>query len=252
MKKYVLITLLLMAQNSWSTTRFCDASRSPDFSATVLSESNNRLSFTNQGGLLGGGVCWWHSRFTRNAIYKAKFNPNAVAESEKQTKEIIKAIRKGDKVITINGYANLKEFSRINEELIQKELESWQRYDGFIRQQWVVGLWGWHRLPAQKMKARVEHLYDYVKRQSNIAYLKLQIKGITAHSWLVTDMQKMSDGYDLKIIDSNYRYPISYRYRFGDRSFETPSYGDVVPYLGKVKENQQNKSIRSSYCQAGL
>ncbi len=250
MKKFILITLFLITSASWANTRFCNASRSPDFTATALSSSKNRLSFTNRGGLLGGGVCWWHSRFTRNAIYKARFNPEAKTASEEETKDIIKAIRKGKNVIAIDGYKNLKEFSRINEELIQKELESWQRYDGFIRQQWIVGLWGWHRLPASKMKARVEHLYDYVKKQGNIAYLKLQIKGITAHSWLVTDMQKMSDGYDLKIIDSNYHYPIAYRYRYGDRSFETPSYGDVVPYLGKIKENQRNKNIRSSYCRA--
>lgn len=249
MLKKLLLIAIFFANTSYAQTRFCEVLRTPDFATQQLNSAENRLDFTNHGGLLNGGVCWWHSRFTRNALYKAMFKPQIPAGNEETTKKLIKAIRKGKEVVIINGYKNLREFSRLNAKLIQKELESWQRYDGLLRQQWTVGLWGWHRLPAQKLRARVGNLYDYVKGQGNIAYLKLQIKGITAHSWLVTDMKKNVDGYTLKIIDSNFLHTISYRYYYGDRSFNTRSYGDFIPYLGKRKENIQNKEIRSSYCQ---
>lgn len=105
------------------------------------------------------------------------------------------------------------------------------------------------RIAANKMKARMQHLYDYVQIQGNIAYLKLQLKGLPAHSWLVIGMSKRSDGYELRIIDSNYRYPISYRYHYGDKSFDSPGYGRFVPYLGKIKENEKIRAIRKTYCQ---
>lgn len=228
---------------------FCSVSRTPDFGNTMLEEHAHRLDFLNQGGLFNGGVCWWHARFTRNATYIAHFDPNEPTPSKEQTKELIKKIRKAKEVVIIPGYSNLKDFSRENEDLIQSELESWQRYDGFVRQQWVVGLWGLRKIPAHKLKARMQHLYDYVQVKGKIAYLKLQLKGLPAHSWLVIGMAKRTDGYELKIIDSNYRYPISYRYRFGDKSFDSPGYGRFVPYLGKIKENERVRALRKSYCQ---
>lgn len=248
-KLFVFLLVFIGTAHASVIVPFCSISRTPQFAHTMLSEHTHRLDFLNQGGLFNGGVCWWHARFTRNATYIANFAPNEPALNEEQTKELIKEIRKADRVVTIPGYTSLKDFSRVNEELIQRELESWQRYDGFIRQQWVVGLWGLRKLPAHKMKARMQHLYDYVQIKGSIAYLKLQLKGLPAHSWLVIGMSKRSDGFELRIIDSNYRSPISYRYRFGDKYFDSPGYGRFVPYLGKVKESRKIREIRKSFCQ---
>lgn len=232
--------------------RFCSISRNQGFASALLSESLHRLDFLNQGGFFGGGVCWWHARFTRNATYLARFNPNLPADDVNETKRIISKLRKADGIVEVNGYKDLQSFSRINEKYIQSELEKWQRIDGLLRQQWIVGLWGRRKLPAQKLKARMDHLYDYVKLEGRVAYLKLQLKGIAAHSWLVIDMKKLTDGYELKIIDSNFRYPISHRYTTGERSLYTDVYGSFIPYLSKKKEHEEIVKLRKSFCQAKL
>ena len=93
-----------------------------------ISNSNNRLSFTNSGGLVNGGVCWWHSRFTRNANYVAVFSPDKAKPHNKtmrrpkkparkspikrlpapgSVKYILKQIKYG-KVVEIPGYKNLR------------------------------------------------------------------------------------------------------------------------------------------------
>jgi len=252
MKKiYLALCLILSSFQLYADNQFCSISRAPSFGNLLMGEHEHRLDFLNQGGFFNGGVCWWHSRFSRNATYIARFRPDLPAPSEREIKEIVKEIRQAKSIVSIPGYKNLQEFSRENEDLIQKELESWQRFDGLIRQQWVVGLWGLRRIAAHKMKARMDHLYDYVQGQGKIAYLKLQLRGLPAHSWLVIGMAKRSNGYELRIIDSNYRYPISYRYTVGDKSFNSPSYGRFVPYLGKMKENEKIRSLRKSFCQAG-
>lgn len=251
MNKFIL-ALAVLIQTAYASGDFCRVSRDRSFAQFQLEEKPNRLAFKNQGGFFNAGVCWWHSRFTRNATYLAKYNPSSAVPSKYELENIVKALRKGNEVVTIDGYESLEQFSLENKQLIQSELEAWQRYDGIIRQQWIVGLWGVRQIAAHKMRARMEHLYDYVHGQKNIAYMKLQLKGIPAHSWLVVNMEKLSNGYRLKIIDSNYKEPLSYEYRYGDKSFTTKSYGRFVPYLGKRKEAEKIRKIRSKFCRAEL
>lgn len=244
----LLITLSFGAQAAKQAKDLCRNHNQKGYFKKMISSSENRLNFNNYGGLLNGGVCWWHSRFTRNALYLAVFSPYKQRPNVAKTKRIIKAIRKGRRVVEIPGYSNLAHFSAQNRNLIQSELEKWQIIDGVINQQWIVGLWGGTTKPAAKLKKWMDKLYDYVVVKDNIGYQKIQIKGIDAHAWLIYDMKKTYNGYNLKVIDSNSSSTRTIHYYDGSETIKDPWYGSVIPYLGRKKEQRRLKRIVKKFC----
>jgi len=251
--KLVLLTALsLLTISSFgapkSKSEFCKSQGSSDFVQSSLLERTSRMAFQNYGGLINGGVCWWHSRFQRNAIYLTVYRPDLPKPTTIEAEEIIKDIRFAKGVVTIPGYENFNEFSRDYHDEIQSRLEGWQRTDGMIFQQWVVGLAGSSETTEEKLKKEMDELYKQVKA-GDIVYQKLQIKGITAHAWLVIGMTKNEYGYDLFVIDSN--SPSStqtYRYKEGNQSFYHSYYGNFVPYTGKNRELKKLKRRVKSFC----
>lgn len=254
MKK--VFALALVASSVFAgKAQFCQERNDQDF---VRMQMKNRpyqtaMGFQNQGGLVNGGVCWWHSRFHRNALYLGLFQPNKERPSEEEAQAIIKAIRKGKKVVKIPGYRNLRSFSRDFSYLIQDELEAWQKTDGFINQQWIIGLAGTSKRSASGMKKSMDNLYDYVVKEGNVAYQKLQIKGITAHAWLVVDMKKLDHGYRLSVVDSNFPGQVDeIYYQEGDthlnHSSFTSFYGDFAPYTGRKSELRKVNRAIKKFC----
>lgn len=239
---------VLAATSSKSADEFCLDRKQKSYMRNYLDERESRMAFTNHGGLLNGGVCWWHSRFQRNATYLTTYRPGLRRPTRDVAIRLVKAIRHGRDIVTIPGFSNFEEFSSYYSSEIQSTLESWQKLDGFVFQQWVVGLAGSSEVSPKKMKKKMDALYKDVK-SGDIIYQKLQIKGIDSHAWLVTDMKKTRDGYDLSVIDSN--YPMStnvYSYSKGDRSFEYPYYGHFVPYTGKMHELRRLKKVVKKFC----
>ncbi len=233
-----------------SKSEFCSQYKSMKGNRTqvILGQDEMRMAFQNNGGLINGGVCWWHSRFQRNAAYLTIFRPDLPIPSSNEAKEIIKDIRFATDVITIPGFANFNEFSRYFRAEIQSRLDGWQRTDGFLKQQWIVGLAGASETTQEKMKKGMDNLYKQVS-QGDVVYQKLQIKGIVAHAWLVIGMTKVANGYDLEVIDSN--SPVrtqAYRYREGDTSFYHYYYGNFVPYTGHNRELNKLKKKVKKFC----
>lgn len=231
-----------------SSNELCRNHQKQGYFKQLLNSSDNTLSFRNAGGLLNGGVCWWHSRFTRNAIYLTVFKPELPAPTPEEAAVLIKKIRKGKEVVTIPGYRDLNDFSYDYRTLIQKELEKWQIVDGFVNQQWIIGLWGGTHKPAAKLQRWMDKLYKYVEKEDNIAYQKVQIKGIDAHAWLVKSMTKTRHGYTLHVLDSNSTYIRHIEYRVGDTSIRDPWYGDIIPYTGRKAELKRLKRVIKRYC----
>jgi len=232
-----------------------------------ISISSNRLSFKNQGGLANGGVCWWHSRFTRNANYVAVFSPEKAKPHNKtmnrpkkfagktpmkrvpapgSVKYILKQIKYG-KVVEIPGYKNLREFSKANRKEIQKLLGDWQIEDGFIKQSWVVGLMGKSKTTAAKFEKSMDKTFKRVSKGQAV-YQKLQIKGVVAHAWIVTGMEKTRDGYNISVIDSNYSSTRIWRYKKGDTHFNYPGWGKFVPYTERTREEKKTKKAKEKFC----
>tara|TARA_Y100000780_G_scaffold232591_1_gene267994 strand:- start:108057 stop:108908 length:852 start_codon:yes stop_codon:yes gene_type:complete len=244
----LLSTQAFAATSSKSADEFCSDRKGRSYIREYLEEDESRMSFRNHGGLINGGVCWWHSRFQRNAAYLTVYRPEQRRPTKRQAERLIKKIRKGREVITIPGFSSFSEFSRAFSSEIQDQLEKWQKFDGIIMQQWVVGLAGRSEVSAESMKDKMDELYEQVS-QGDIVYQKLQIKGITAHAWLVIDMTKTSNGYELNVIDSNSPLTTTvYNYEEGDTSFHHYYYGDFVPYTGKDSELDRLKSTVKKYC----
>ncbi len=241
-------TNLYAATSSKSADEFCSDRKDKSFMREILSEDESRMAFQNQGGLVNGGVCWWHSRFQRNATYLTIFRPELKRPSASEAKKIIKAIKKGKSIVQIPGYSNFNDFSYDHRDEIQNTLEAWQKVDGILLQQWVVGLAGSNEVSAEDMESKMHELYKEVST-GDIVYQKLQIKGITAHAWLVIDMEKTKNGYELMVIDSNMPSRTDrYVYEYGDTSFYHYYYGNFVPYTGKDAELERLKKTVSKYC----
>lgn len=234
---------------SQSMDQFCADRANPQFEKNLTRNLLSLFSFENQGGLGNGGVCWWHSRFQRNSLYLTVYRPGEERPSQAELEKIIAKIRTGNSVVVIPGYSDFSEFSYKNQKFIQKELENWQKLDGFAKFGWVSGISGSEVVSANELKKMMDELYQNVEVEGNIAYQKLQIKGITAHAWLVVNMKQVNGGYDLEVLDSN--FPSStgfYRYRSGQTNFEHPYYGKFTPYLERSDEMKAIKMAVMKQC----
>ncbi|MBC7428284.1 MAG: hypothetical protein H7336_06715 [Bacteriovorax sp.] len=233
-------SLMASTTASQSMDQFC-ADRSDLASVKELTlSSSNMMAFQNHGGIGGGGVCWWHSRMQRNALYLTKYNPADPKPSNEEAAVIVAKIRDGKEIVTIPGYRNFSEFTNNHQAQVQRELEKWQKGEGILKASWIIGLKGDSTVAASELKTMMDELYKYVVVDGNIAYEKLQIKGITAHAWLVVNMKPTSVGYDLQIIDSNFpNWTSSYRYTEGMTSFNHQYYGSFTPYLERTGEMEK-------------
>ena len=206
----------------------------------IVSSSENHLAFTNQGGLFGGGVCWWHSRFTRAAAYLAIFDPTLPPPSVKEAKDIITTIRKRSGVVTIPGFRNLDEFSRSFASEIQGKLVDWQRSDGLLKAAWVKGLSGNSGIDETELSQRMDDLFSRIQN-GEVVFQKLQMPGPTAHAWLVVGMKPTTQGYKITVVDSNDYYGMTSEYNYSrtDRSIDydlTTKTTHFVPYTEEVPE----------------
>lgn len=255
MKKYIIIcfllsTKLIAASLPQNKPEFCSRYDDLTIMSDMGSAPQNLMSFKNQGGLLNGGVCWWHSRFQRNILYLSQFRPDLPKINPKELKPLIKEIRAGKSIVIIPGFSNFEEFSETYKKEILKELEAWQIYDGVVLGKWVDGLKGETKIEASLLKQKMDELYNYVQVDKKIAYQKLQIKGITSHSWLIVKIKKLDSGYDLALIDSNNpKHTENYSYKIGDESFFDKSYGNFVPYLEFTREETRLSTIAKAYCE---
>lgn len=216
----------------------------------LYESSDNLLTFSNRGGLSNGGVCWWHSRFQRLANYLMVFRPDLPKTSPGNARAIINAVSSGGRVVQVPGYRNLKEFSNDYRSYIQARLESWQREDAFLKFAWIKGLKGGIALTPASMKSQMEFIYREVVTEKRVVWNKLQVRGIAAHAWLVIDMAKTANGYDLQVLDSNRPSSVyTVHYRFGDTQLQT-SAGRGVPTVDNWKELfKAGRTIRA-YCGA--
>ena len=202
-----LIPLPVFSVSESSRSKLCEKNVNQS-----LRFSENRLSFKNGGGLANAGVCWWHSRFLRNASYLAFFFPNKGLPENRyivtikkrlgrklptrvrtpapgSIMEILLKIKRGREIVEIPGFLNLYEFSTHFEREIQGVLEGWQREDGLIWQKWIVGLSGRTSIEPKKLQKIMDQAYAQVK-QGRLVYQRLQLPGINSHAWLIQKHKK--------------------------------------------------------------
>ena len=118
---------------SQSKDQFCADRSESSFNKTLLQNELNMMGFANEGGIANGGVCWWHSRFQRNATYLTIYKPSEKKPSKEQAKNIITKIKLAKEVVIIPGFRNFSEFTSTYQSEIQSELNKWQKLDGVVK-----------------------------------------------------------------------------------------------------------------------
>ena len=233
------LSLAVVADNE----QFCSQRGQPRFAQSHVADEVNRLSFVNAGGLFNGGVCWWHSRFTRNAAYVANFQPHEAKPSLAQARRIIHAIRLGTAIVDVPGYSDLQTFSIDFHNEIQAKLNEWQVVEG----DWMRGLAGRTSEAPDRLASRMDELYQRVVVNQELVYQKLQLPGITSHAWLVIHMVRESNGYLLTVADSNSLTLNTRRYTRGSTQM---MYGDkgFVPYIEFQDELRSLEQVVRNHC----
>ncbi|MFL5785932.1 MAG: hypothetical protein ACJ76H_15040 [Bacteriovoracaceae bacterium] len=232
---------------SMASKNFCEKrSSDPHALQTLITDYNNQLYFMNEGGLFGGGVCWWHSRFTRSALYLAVFDPSLPKPSDAEAREIIGRIRDRKGITLVPGFKNLRDFSLAYRDEIQHKLNDWQKSDGVLKAAWVQGLSGKPAVDAAQLEKIMDETYERVQK-GEVLYQMLQMKGIDSHAWLVVGMEKLSDGYKLTVIDSNTGTD-TFTYQKGMTNFPYHGWYSFVPYTHQVKEERKLSNKFSDFC----
>ena len=148
------------------------------------------------------GICWWHSRFQRNAAYLVQFNPSAPKPTKAEAKEIAKRIIDGKSVVIIPGYSELRLFTVHYTDELLSVIKGWMAKDTFLSMRWTNGLKGEASLPVQEMQNHLHELQKSFHEADGLLFLTLQVKGIAAHSWLLTSIEQTTEGWNISIIDS--------------------------------------------------
>lgn len=196
----------------------------------------NLPGFTNSGGLLGKGVCWWHSRFTRNALYLAYFRPGRPCPGAVEAGRIISSLMKARRVTPVPGYSCLRDFTLDHREAVQKELEKRQMIEGLFRFAWINGLSGC----SSASPSRLGELVEEIRAESakGLVYAKFQTSGLDAHSIVVTGTERLQDVKDclMRYLDSNSLREETVRFRYGQRRLELASGMKGVPFPQRSRE----------------
>jgi hypothetical protein len=246
MKKYLIILIFLSVKVS--AHPLCD--RIQNGIVSYLETPESRVDFKNQGGMLKGGVCWWHARLQRSSAYLIDFKPELAAPASKQLQQILTDLKHMNKVVIIPGFQDFNSFTKAYQNEVQKLLESWQREDGFINQQWVRGISGKYELAPDEMKSRMSLLHEQFLNSPHPMWVMAQIKGISSHAFLILDIIPLADGFELKMIDSN--HPAETRviqYVHGQRFLKhLKEKYSFVPYLGFQKDYISIQSSVTEYC----
>jgi hypothetical protein len=232
MKKTLFLLLIIFSSFNLFASDFC--TRTQGDLKTLLYDQTSRISFRNSGGLINGGVCWWHSRLQRSSSYLVQFRPDSNRPTPPELNLILNSLRTMNKTVIIPGYSDFKTFSHDYKNEVQAMLDSWQKSDGFFNFVWVRGISGKSELEPRAMQVQMNNVYDYYKSTQTPLWVMAQIKGITSHSLLILHMVQNANGYSMKVIDSNHpSETITIYYNIGDRNLRFSGAGySFVPYVG--------------------
>jgi hypothetical protein len=248
---YLVIFLATSQALAVTSIEYCQHVQDPKYFKTLAYNPANHLSIVNQGGLLDGGTCWWHSLFQRKSFYLAIFEPRLPKPTSDYTNYLINTLAWGEKTVVIPGYSDMNSFSRENWSKIQSLLDFWQDADGFLKQKWINSVAALPQLNPTLLRYMMDKIFDEVENKQNISWvlLKAQGWGVESHAWLIVDMIKSRNGYDISLIDSNYPLDMrNARYELGSKSIQTANYGPLVMYLGRTKDLAVFEKARREFC----
>jgi hypothetical protein len=206
-----------------------------------------RMGFLNAGGLFNGGVCWWNSGFTRNAIYLTLFRPELPKPTADQASGLIDQIAAGNQVVEVPGYADLPSFTRDYQDTIQSKFNG-QQVDAIFNFGWLGGV-DREYVPADLFSERMDATYKEVGLERKVAYYVLKLPGVVAHAWLMIDVQPTDNGYRIWAIDSNFLNTITWDYVRGSTNLgDYYGMGDFSPHLKNEDQFGTYLSSVKAFC----
>lgn len=232
MKKSFLVTISFVLTSTVFADSFCNRTQSD--LKEFLSQKSSRVAFKNGGGLINGGVCWWHNRLQRSSAYLVQYRPQENKPTIPELQKIYSSLRIMNEVIIIPGYSDFESFSTDHKVGLQSLLNDWQKRDGFFNFEWIRGISGRYSLPPGEMKIRMDDVYNHYMNSPSPLWIMAQIKGITSHSLLVLNMTYRETGFDLTVIDSNHPLElVNIEYYHGDTFLNAKGEKyNFVPYAG--------------------
>lgn len=270
MKTFIIILSLLSLQAFAQTGKeaFCQEHANLKSIETKMQHYENMLGFGNSSGFLSmnTGVCWWHSRFQRNASYLVQMEPGLPAPTEKEAKAIIKKIISGKEVVIVPGFKNLRMFTIKYSKQITNSLTKWMNTDFLVKQDWTRILKGTGVMSVGDFQEHMKQLNQSFIESDGIVFLMLQFDGPIKHAWLLTNMEKAVNGWDLSIVDSEspmYVYNIfiaddassiipEYKYEKNKKFFNELGSRYIrytaVPYVYQQPELKRIKNVMKEYC----
>jgi hypothetical protein len=264
--------LILLSLNSFAQStkeKFCREHSSLKAIEKNMRNYENMLSMGNNSGFLGmkTGVCWWHSRFQRNLSYLVQMEPTLPAPSEKDVKEIVKKIIAGNEIVIVPGFSSFRNFTIKYEKFIQKGLNKWINTDFLVKQDWTRAFAGTGVMSVADFQNHLKETQEKFIESEGILFMVLQFNGPIAHSWLVTNMEKVKGGWNLSIVDSesalwiydifidenassmvpSAKYPQNKAY-YNAVGYTFKDYPQAVGYVYQQPELKRIKKVLGDYC----
>lgn len=206
----------------------------------------NQIAFTNPSRVSLGiqGVCWWHSRLERNAIYLADFRPELPRLTPAQVPHLIRKLLRGKSILTIPGFKNLAEFTDFYRLPIQKELLRFRNRSILMDQAWTRKILRPVRLSSEKVAKTIEETQALLKA-GDIPYWLLQMTTTEAHSWLILGIEETQTGARLTVLDSNENGQKQVVYETGDRFLDM----NHVPFIDRKNETRRFRRLIQRACE---
>ena len=215
-----------------------------------LMRISSRISFENDGGLFGKGVCWWHNRLQRSSALLAECRPEEPRPVGPVLTNILHRLRTMDRVVIIPGYQDFLSFTQDHQAQVQDLLDDWQKIDGFLNFEWLRGISGHSRLDPAALKKQMDKVFTSFRSSPYPIWIMAQIKGITSHSFLVLGMEETVYGYELDLLDSNEPLDtIKVAYSEGEERLYHPiGKYTFVPYVGFQNDFKVIGKSLGAYC----
>jgi hypothetical protein len=171
--------------------------RAEDFLVKAQHPSNLTSNF-NAAGPLGTGLCWWHSKMQRAAIYLAVFDqPEMPKPTKAEALHIFAMLRDLKEVVSIPGFQNWFDFTAAFHDEFYQILGHWEIRDT-VQLEFLKGVRIQSTSPETLQKISQE-VNDYKR----LTFLLLKMDSLSAHSWLAQSFELEGTNFNIGFIDSN-------------------------------------------------
>jgi len=182
--------------NPFASSDICQM-KAEDF----LAKASHPLNLTpnyNAPGPLGTGMCWWHSKMQRAAVYLAVFDrPDSAKPTTAEALHIFAKLRDLKEVVSVPGFTNWFDFSKAYKTEFYQILGHWEVRDT-LQLQFLKGIRSTETSPETLRKISQE-----VNEYKRLTFLLLKMPLLEAHSWLAQSFDLNGSDFKAGFIDSN-------------------------------------------------